>query len=68
MGFFGFPPLSPSRRGFVALWYVGWSTRERTWWSVAGDRALLSRGLERGVEVVTDGAAELFGTEFGTPH
>lgn len=36
--------------------------------SVAGDRALLSRGLERGVEVVTDGAAELFGTEFGTPH
>ena len=36
--------------------------------SVAGDRALLSRGLERGAEVVTDGAAELFGTEFGTPH
>jgi len=36
--------------------------------NVAGDRALLSRGLERGAEVVTDGAAELFGTEFGTPH
>lgn len=31
-------------------------------------RAILSRGLERGAEVVTDGAAELFGTEFGTPH
>jgi hypothetical protein len=36
--------------------------------SVAGDHALLSRGLARGAEVVTDGAAELFGTEFGTPH
>lgn len=36
--------------------------------SVSGDHALLSRGLERGAEVVTDGAAELFGTEFGTPH
>lgn len=36
--------------------------------SVADGRALLSRGLERGAEVVTDGAAELFGTEFGTPH
>ena len=36
--------------------------------SVSGDTALLSRGLERGAEIVTDGAAELFGTEFGTPH
>lgn len=36
--------------------------------SVTDGRALLSRGLERGAEVVTDGAAELFGTEFGTPH
>ncbi|MBY0306581.1 MAG: efflux RND transporter periplasmic adaptor subunit [Sphingomonas sp.] len=36
--------------------------------SVAEGRALLSRGLERGADVVTDGAAELFGTEFGTPH
>ena len=36
--------------------------------SVADGRALLSRGLERGAEVVTDEAAELFGTEFGTPH
>ncbi|WP_375428571.1 efflux RND transporter periplasmic adaptor subunit [uncultured Sphingomonas sp.] len=35
---------------------------------VENGRALLSRGLERGAEVVTDGAAELFGTEFGTPH
>jgi multidrug efflux system membrane fusion protein len=29
---------------------------------------LLSRGLQRGADIVTDGAAELFGTEFGTPH
>jgi multidrug efflux system membrane fusion protein len=36
--------------------------------NVREGRALLSRGLERGAEVVTDGAAELFGTEFGTPH
>jgi len=36
--------------------------------SVTGGIALLSRGLEAGAEVVTDGAAELFGTEFGTPH
>jgi hypothetical protein len=36
--------------------------------SVSGDTALLARGLERGAEIVTDGAAELFGTEFGTPH
>jgi hypothetical protein len=36
--------------------------------STSGTTALLARGLERGAEVVTDGAAELFGTEFGTPH
>ena len=36
--------------------------------STSGASAVLSRGLERGAEVVTDGAAELFGTEFGTPH
>lgn len=36
--------------------------------SLAGNQALLARGLARGAEVVTDGAAELFGTEFGTPH
>jgi hypothetical protein len=36
--------------------------------SVSGDTALLARGLDRGAEIVTDGAAELFGTEFGTPH
>lgn len=33
--------------------------------SSADGRAILSRGLEPGAEVVTDGAAELFGTEFG---
>jgi RND family efflux transporter MFP subunit len=32
---------------------------------VAGDTAVLQRGLEAGSEVVTAGAAELFGTEFG---
>lgn len=31
-------------------------------------RALLARGLRPGAEVVTDGAAELFGTEFGAAH
>ncbi len=36
--------------------------------SISEGTALLSRGLERGAEVVTDGAAELYGTEFGTPH
>lgn len=33
--------------------------------AVAGQRALLSNGPEPGVMVVTAGAAELFGTEFG---
>jgi hypothetical protein len=33
---------------------------------VAGARAVLARGLEPGAKVVTAGAAELFGTEFGT--
>ena len=36
--------------------------------SEGGGRALLSRGLTAGVQVVTDGAAELFGTEFGAAH
>lgn len=31
-------------------------------------RALLSRGLRAGAQVVTAGAAELFGTEFGAAH
>jgi cobalt-zinc-cadmium efflux system membrane fusion protein len=33
---------------------------------VVGDLAILSRGPAQGTRVVTDGAAELFGTEFGT--
>jgi RND family efflux transporter MFP subunit len=33
---------------------------------VTGDVAVLSRGPQPGARVVTDGAAELFGTEFGT--
>lgn len=32
------------------------------------DRAILSRGLTKGAEVVTAGAAELFGSEFGVAH
>ncbi|OYY79735.1 MAG: membrane fusion protein MtrC [Sphingomonas sp. 28-62-20] len=36
--------------------------------STQGDRAILSRGLTPGAEVVTAGAAELFGTEFGVAH
>lgn len=34
----------------------------------AGDRAVVSRGLAEGTKVVTAGAAELFGTEFGAGH
>ena len=34
----------------------------------AGDRAVVSRGLSEGAKVVTAGAAELFGTEFGAGH
>jgi RND family efflux transporter MFP subunit len=34
----------------------------------AADRAVVSRGLTDGVKVVTAGAAELFGTEFGSGH
>lgn len=34
----------------------------------AGDRAVVSRGLSEGLKVVTAGAAELFGTEFGAGH
>ncbi len=33
-----------------------------------GDRSILSRGLSGGAEVVTAGAAELFGSEFGVAH
>jgi hypothetical protein len=35
---------------------------------VVGQDAVLSAGPEVGVRVVTDGAAELFGTEFGAGH
>jgi RND family efflux transporter MFP subunit len=34
----------------------------------AGNRAIIRRGLGEGVKVVTAGAAELFGTEFGAGH
>ena len=34
----------------------------------AGDRAVVSRGLSDGARIVTAGAAELFGTEFGAGH
>jgi RND family efflux transporter MFP subunit len=34
----------------------------------AGDRAVVSRGLGEGAKVVTTGAPELFGTEFGAGH
>jgi RND family efflux transporter MFP subunit len=34
----------------------------------AGDRAVVRRGIAAGVKVVTAGAAELFGTEFGAGH
>ena len=33
-----------------------------------GDRAVVGRGLREGMKVVTAGAAELFGTEFGAGH
>jgi multidrug efflux pump subunit AcrA (membrane-fusion protein) len=33
-----------------------------------GERAVVSRGLSEGMKVVTSGAAELFGTEFGAGH
>ncbi len=36
--------------------------------SEADGRALLARGLETGALIVTAGAAELFGTEFGAAH
>lgn len=35
---------------------------------IAGDRAVLAMGPPPGTLVVTDGAAELFGTEFGAGH
>jgi RND family efflux transporter MFP subunit len=34
----------------------------------AGDRAVIARGIAEGARVVTAGAAELFGTEFGAGH
>lgn len=34
----------------------------------AGDRAVIARGIAPGAKVVTAGAAELFGTEFGAGH
>jgi membrane fusion protein, heavy metal efflux system len=34
----------------------------------AGDRAVVSRGISEGAKVVTTGAPELFGTEFGAGH
>jgi cobalt-zinc-cadmium efflux system membrane fusion protein len=34
----------------------------------AGDRAVVARGIAEGAKVVTAGAAELFGTEFGAGH
>jgi membrane fusion protein, heavy metal efflux system len=34
----------------------------------AGDRAVIARGISQGAKVVTAGAAELFGTEFGAGH
>lgn len=34
----------------------------------AGDRAVVARGITEGAKVVTAGAAELFGTEFGAGH
>lgn len=41
-------------------------TRRRVQLDAAeGDSALLSRGLRAGADIVTDGAAELFGVEFG---
>jgi hypothetical protein len=33
---------------------------------IVGGRATLARGISSGARVVTAGAAELFGTEFGT--
>ncbi len=36
--------------------------------SESGGRALIARGLSAGAQVATDGAAELFGTEFGAAH
>jgi hypothetical protein len=35
---------------------------------VDGDEAILAAGPHAGARIVTDGAAELFGTEFGVGH
>jgi hypothetical protein len=34
----------------------------------AGNRAVIARGINEGAKIVTAGAAELFGTEFGAGH
>jgi hypothetical protein len=34
----------------------------------AGEWAVIARGINQGAKVVTAGAAELFGTEFGAGH
>jgi hypothetical protein len=34
----------------------------------AGDLVVIARGIPQGAKVVTAGAAELFGTEFGAGH
>ena len=34
----------------------------------AGDRVVVNRGISEGAKVVTTGAPELFGTEFGAGH
>jgi len=36
--------------------------------AIVGDTVVLARGPEAGVEIVTQGVAELFGTEFGVSH
>jgi hypothetical protein len=36
--------------------------------AVVGEQAALASGPPPGASVVTDGAAELFGTEFGAGH
>ena len=48
---------------------AGERTYERTRVEVRhmlGNRVLIARGVQEGVEVVVDGAAEIFGTEFGS--
>ena len=48
---------------------TGGSTHEKMQVATAaGGQVVVSRGVKAGAEVVTDGAAELFGTEFGGSH